>query len=136
MTRRAVTISVDTPPFPANARRAVNDAQLRRNIRNALARSASGARPWCIPTVVVKLRHDVVQAQRPSPEDALFAAASAMMKGRRRWSLALRLVSQLRWLRHGGPPPVSRWTVVRYLPEPSRPPFRDWWVNRYREGQR
>lgn len=29
------TIWVDDPPFPANAKRAVNDAQLRRNIRNA-----------------------------------------------------------------------------------------------------
>ena len=29
------TIWVDNPPFPANAKRAVHDAQLRRNIRNA-----------------------------------------------------------------------------------------------------
>ena len=29
------TIWTDDPPFPANARRAVNNAQLRRNIRKA-----------------------------------------------------------------------------------------------------
>ena len=41
------TIWTDDPPFPEHARRAVNDAQLRRNIRNATTTiRASGARAW------------------------------------------------------------------------------------------
>ena len=93
-----------------------------------------------IPTVLVKLRHDVVKAEQPSPEDALFAAAGAVMKGRRRWTLALRLMPLLRLFRYGGPPPISRWTAVRDLPAPPRQSFRGWWVTRSatdkQEGQR
>ena len=83
-----------------------------------------------IPTVLVKLRHDVVKAERASPEGVLLAAAGAVMKGRRRWTLALRLAPLMRLFRHGGPPPISRWTAVRDLPEPPRQSFRDWWVTR------
>jgi L-lactate dehydrogenase complex protein LldF len=92
-----------------------------------------------IPTVLVKLRHDVIKvikAEPPSPEDALFAVAGAAMKGRRRWTLALRLTRLMRLFRHGAPPPLSRWTAVRDLPEPPRQSFRDWWINRYGEGRR
>lgn len=81
-----------------------------------------------IPTVLVKLRHDVVKTERPSPESVLLTAAGAVMKGRRRWTLALRLAPLMRLFRHGGPPPISRWTAVRDLPEPPRQSFRDWWV--------
>jgi L-lactate dehydrogenase complex protein LldF len=81
-----------------------------------------------IPTVLVKLRHDVVRARRHPAQDAAFAAASAAMKGRRRWTQALRLAPLMRLVRRGGPPPVSRWTSFRDLPEPPRQSFRDWWV--------
>ena len=83
-----------------------------------------------IPTVLVKLRRDVVKAKRSSPEDVLFAAAGAVMRDRRRWTLALRLAPLMRLFRRGGPPPISRWTAVRDLPEPPRQSFRDWWVTR------
>jgi L-lactate dehydrogenase complex protein LldF len=76
-----------------------------------------------IPTVLVKLRHDVVQAKR-SPADPLFAAAAAAMKGRRRWTAALRLAPLLRFA------PLSRWTTVRELPRAPARSFRDWWVAR------
>ena len=88
-----------------------------------------------IPSVLVKLRHDVVKSQQPSPADALFAAAGTVMKGRRRWTLALRLTPLMRLFRHGAPPPLSRWTAVRDLPEPPRQPFRDWWVTRSKGNQ-
>jgi L-lactate dehydrogenase complex protein LldF len=81
-----------------------------------------------IPTILVKLRHDVVQAERKlSPTGALFAAAGAAMSGRRRWTLALKLARLMRFARHGGPPPLSRWTRTRDLPEPPSESFRDWW---------
>jgi L-lactate dehydrogenase complex protein LldF len=81
-----------------------------------------------IPSVLVKLRHDVVRAVRHRSEDAMFGAAAAAMKGRRRWTHALRLASLLRFVRRGGPPPVAQWTSVRDLPEPPAQSFRDWWV--------
>jgi L-lactate dehydrogenase complex protein LldF len=84
-----------------------------------------------IPTVLVKLRHDSVKAKRHVAEDALFAAAGSAMKGRRRWTQALRLARLIRLIRHGGPPPVSRWTGVRDLPAPPDQSFRDWWVKKH-----
>jgi L-lactate dehydrogenase complex protein LldF len=89
-----------------------------------------------IPTVLVKLRHDSVLAKKHRAVDAAFAAAGAAMKGRRRWSLALRLAPLIRLVRRGGPPPVSRWTSVRDLPEPPRESFRDWWVKEHKTGRR
>jgi L-lactate dehydrogenase complex protein LldF len=83
-----------------------------------------------IPTILVKLRHDSVRAKKHRAEDAAFAAAGAAMKSRRRWALALRLAPLMRFIRHGGPPPVSRWTSVRDLPEPPSESFRSWWVKR------
>ena len=84
-----------------------------------------------IPTVLVKLRHDSVRAKKHPAEDALFAAAGSAMKGRRRWSLALRLAPLMRLVRRGGPPPVAQWTTVRDLPTPPSHPFRDWWVKEH-----
>jgi L-lactate dehydrogenase complex protein LldF len=81
-----------------------------------------------IPTVLVKLRHDAVRARRHPAEDALFAAAGAAMRGRRRWTQALRLAPLMRFVRRVAPPPLSRWTSVRDLPDPPRQSFRDWWV--------
>ena len=88
-----------------------------------------------IPTVLVKLRHDSVRAKRHAAEDAIFAAAASAMKGRRRWTQAVRLAPLMRLLRHGGPPPVSRWTRVRDLPEPPDQSFRDWWVKEHSQRQ-
>jgi L-lactate dehydrogenase complex protein LldF len=84
-----------------------------------------------IPTVLVKLRHDAVRATRHAAQDAVFAAAGSAMKGRRRWTQALRLAPLLRLLRRGGPPPLARWTSVRELPDPPSRPFRDWWVSEH-----
>ncbi|HWC86434.1 MAG TPA: LutB/LldF family L-lactate oxidation iron-sulfur protein [Solirubrobacteraceae bacterium] len=89
-----------------------------------------------IPSVLVKLRRDAVRAKRHPAEDAVFAAAGAAMKGRRRWTLALRSARILRFLRRGGPPPLSRWTSVRDLPDPPRRPFRDWWVAEHEVDRR
>ncbi len=84
-----------------------------------------------IPSVLVKLRHDSVKAKKHPAEDALFAAAASAMKGRRRWTAALKLAPLMRLLRRGGPPPVSQWTSVRDLPEPPARSFRDWWVKEH-----
>jgi L-lactate dehydrogenase complex protein LldF len=84
-----------------------------------------------IPAVLVKLRHDSVLAARHRAQDAVFAAAGAAMRGRRRWTQALRLAPLLRFVRRGGPPPLSAWTSVRDLPEPPGEPFRDWWVKHH-----
>ena len=83
-----------------------------------------------IPTVLVKLRHDAVNAGRHRAQDATFAAAAQAMSGRRRWTLALRLAPLLRFIKHGGPPPLSRWTRTRDLPDPPPESFRDWWTKR------
>ena len=84
-----------------------------------------------IPSVLVKLRRDSVQARKHPAEDALFAAAGSAMKGRRRWQTVLRLAPLMRLLRRGGPPPVAQWTSVRDLPDPPSRPFRDWWVKEH-----
>jgi L-lactate dehydrogenase complex protein LldF len=36
----------------------------------------------------------------------------------------------MRFVRHAGPPPLSRWTDTRDLPDPPAEPFRDWWRKR------
>ena len=89
-----------------------------------------------IPTVLVKLRHDSAKAKKHLAEDALFAAAGSAMKGRRRWSAALKLAPLMRLVRRGGPPPVAQWTSVRDLPEPPRRSFRDWWVKEHEREPR
>jgi L-lactate dehydrogenase complex protein LldF len=81
-----------------------------------------------IPTVLVKLRHDAVKANPHKAQDATFAAAAQAMSGRRRWTAALRLAPFLRAIKHGAPPPLSRWTRTRDLPDPPQQPFRDWWT--------
>ena len=88
-----------------------------------------------IPTALVKLRHDSVRAKRHVAQDATFAVAGSAMKGRRRWTLALRLAPLMRLVRRGGPPPLSRWTSVRDLPEPPSQSFRDWWVKEHAHGR-
>jgi L-lactate dehydrogenase complex protein LldF len=82
-----------------------------------------------IPALLVKLRHDAVRARGRRAEDVLFAVAGAAMTDRRRWTRALRLARAINLFRRGGPPPLSRWTAVRDLPEPPPRSFRDWWVS-------
>ena len=81
-----------------------------------------------IPTVLVKLRRDAVQAERHRAQDATFAAAAQAMSGRRRWTLALRLAPLIRLLKPGAPPPLSGWTRTRDLPDPPKESFREWWT--------
>ena len=83
-----------------------------------------------IPTVLVKLRHDAVQAKKHKAQDATFAAAASAMGGRRRWSAALKTARLMRFVRHAAPPPLSNWTATRDLPNPPPEPFRDWWSKR------
>ena len=83
-----------------------------------------------IPTVLVKLRHDAVKAKPHRAQDATFQAAANAMSGRRRWTAALKAAKLMRFVRHGGPPPLSRWTRTRDLPDPPAEPFRDWWRKR------
>jgi L-lactate dehydrogenase complex protein LldF len=88
-----------------------------------------------IPSLLVRLRRDAVRAMRHRTQDALFGAAAFSMRGRRRWTRAVRLAPLMRLLRRGGPPPVAQWTAVRDLPDPPPESFRDWWV-RERDGGR
>ncbi|MEP7022037.1 MAG: LutB/LldF family L-lactate oxidation iron-sulfur protein [Pseudonocardiales bacterium] len=94
-----------------------------------------------IPTMLVHLRSRVVDEQAagrrvPSPEAAAMAGLAWTMRGRRRWTWALRAarlgrVLGLRTDRiRGLPPPLSAWTSSRDLPRPPRQPFRDWWTRR------
>jgi L-lactate dehydrogenase complex protein LldF len=83
-----------------------------------------------IPTVLVKLRRDAVKAKPHRAEDATFQAAASAMSGRRRWTAALRSAKVMRFLRHTAPPPLSKWTRTRDLPDPPGEPFRDWWRKR------
>lgn len=88
-----------------------------------------------IPSLLVKLRHDSVKAKtshRPSPESAVFRGVGALMKGRRRFGLAIKLAKLLRLFGRAAPPPLAQWTRVRELPEPPRESFRQWWVTSHR----
>jgi L-lactate dehydrogenase complex protein LldF len=81
-----------------------------------------------IPTILVKLRHDAVKAKPHKTEDAAFQAAATAMSGRRRWTAALKSARLMRFVRHAAPPPLSRWTRTRDLPDPPAEPFRSWWT--------
>ncbi len=81
-----------------------------------------------IPTVLVKLHHDAVKAERHKLQDATFQAAAQAMSGRKRWTAALKLAPLLRAVKHGAPPPLSKWTRTRDLPDPPHQPFREWWT--------
>ena len=83
-----------------------------------------------IPTVLVKLRHDAVKAKPHKTQDATFALAASAMSGRRRWTAALKSTRLMRLIRHAAPPPLSRWTRTRDLPDPPAESFRDWWRKR------
>jgi L-lactate dehydrogenase complex protein LldF len=83
-----------------------------------------------IPTVLVKLRRDAVNAKPHRAQDAAFAAVANAMSGRRRWTAALKAAKLMRLVRHAAPPPLNRWTQTRDLPDPPAEPFRDWWRRR------
>ena len=80
-----------------------------------------------IPTVLVKLRHDAVKAKKHPAQDATFQAVATAMNGRRRWTATLRSARLMHFIRHAAPPPLSRWTRTRDLPDPPAEPFRTWW---------
>jgi L-lactate dehydrogenase complex protein LldF len=96
-----------------------------------------------IPTMLVHLRsrvNDDKAAHRPpSVEAAGLRAASWAMRGRRRWTWLLRAARLGRLLRLSAisrsalgrrllPPPLSKWTNFRDLPQPPQQSFRDWWA--------
>jgi len=89
-----------------------------------------------IPTVLVKLRHDVVQVTHHRAQDGLFGAAGEAMKGPHRWLVALRLARLLKLAGWLGLPPIGRWTRFRELPQPPTRPFRDWWAQEHRSPPR
>jgi L-lactate dehydrogenase complex protein LldF len=94
-----------------------------------------------IPTMLVHLRArvnaDEAAAHRaPTPEAAAMNALAYSMRGRRRWTWALRAARLGRVLGrrdgriHRLPRPLSAWTKSRDLPRPPTQPFRDWWRTR------
>jgi L-lactate dehydrogenase complex protein LldF len=95
-----------------------------------------------IPSMLVHLRSEVVDAKAashrlPTPEAAMMGGLGWVMRGRRRWPLALRALRLLRPLgrllgRNGkisvAPPPLSAWTASRDLPLPPPETFRERWA--------
>jgi len=84
-----------------------------------------------IPSMLVHLRAEAVEAKGRTPERAAMAAAAWTMADSTRWSRALRSARLGRLLggRRALPPPLSAWVRSRDLPEPPRHTFRDWWAN-------
>jgi L-lactate dehydrogenase complex protein LldF len=83
-----------------------------------------------IPTVLVKLRHDV-EGGATLPGGRIVCRRGRGDEG----SPALDAGAQADAAAYGGPPPVSRWTAVRDLPAPPRQSFRGWWVTRSATGK-
>jgi L-lactate dehydrogenase complex protein LldF len=82
-----------------------------------------------IPTMLVHLRARVVDANGATLERVTMRAAAWTMRSPRRWAVSLRALRLGRILRgrRALPPPLSKWTAGRELPEPPRQTFRDWW---------
>ena len=95
-----------------------------------------------IPTLLVQLRADHVDAQRgrrvPTAESVAMAAASWVMADAHRFATAEKASRAARLLgRASGrigalPPPLSRWTGSRDAPRPPAQTFREWWASRER----
>jgi L-lactate dehydrogenase complex protein LldF len=94
-----------------------------------------------IPSMLVHLRSRVVDDKSashrvPSPEATAMAGLAWVMRGRRRWTWALRSlrVGRLFGRRAGRirrlPRPLSAWTSSRDAPRPPTQSFRDWWSAR------
>jgi L-lactate dehydrogenase complex protein LldF len=94
-----------------------------------------------IPAMLVHLRSRVTAAQAagrrlPTAEAAVMSGLAWTMRGRRRWTWALRAARLGRLLARPGRPitrlpgPLSGWTASRDLPRPPRRSFRDWWAQR------
>jgi L-lactate dehydrogenase complex protein LldF len=92
-----------------------------------------------IPAMLVHLRSRVTAAQAagrllPTPEAVAMSGLAWTMRGRRRWTWALRSARLGRLLARPGEPitslpgPLAAWTVARDLPRPPRRSFRDWWA--------
>ena len=94
-----------------------------------------------IPGMLVHLRSRVVAAEAsrrrtPAAEATVMTTLSWAMRGRRRWTLALRAArlgrllgrkkGRITWL----PGALGAWTAHRDLPRPPRQSFRDWWAHR------
>jgi L-lactate dehydrogenase complex protein LldF len=87
-----------------------------------------------IPSILVHLRNQHVEAQRrPTPESIAMAAAAYTMDRPRLYAAAQRAtrLSRLAGRRGRGlPPPLNGWTASRDLPNPPEQTFRDWWARR------
>jgi L-lactate dehydrogenase complex protein LldF len=85
-----------------------------------------------IPTVLVKLRRDVVSGQRVNGERLAMQASGLAASGARRWGAALRLARPvMRLMRRVPLGPARRWSVARELPAPPPQIFRDWWAENH-----
>jgi L-lactate dehydrogenase complex protein LldF len=90
-----------------------------------------------IPTMLVHLRargvDDKAATHRaPTPEAVAMRGLAWTMRGRRRWTWALRFgrLGRVLGRRDGSihrlPPPLSGWTDTRDAPRPPTQSFRDW----------
>jgi L-lactate dehydrogenase complex protein LldF len=90
-----------------------------------------------IPSMLVRLRKESVNARGRSAEAMTMGAAAWAMGSSRRWALVLRLARAGRLLgRRRGvirrlPPPLSSWTARRDLPRPPRQTLREWWAQEH-----
>ncbi|MFI7587634.1 lactate utilization protein B [Spongisporangium articulatum] len=86
-----------------------------------------------IPSVLVDLRAQVVDAHRPGlpkPEALAIKSASATLRSGRRLRLAARSTGLGLRLARRLPGPWSAWTRFRDLPPAPEQTFRDWWRSR------
>ena len=87
-----------------------------------------------IPSILVHLRNQHVEAQkRPTPESIAMAAAAYTMDRPRLYAAAQRAARLGRFAGRRGrglPPPLNGWTASRDLPNPPEQTFRDWWARR------
>jgi L-lactate dehydrogenase complex protein LldF len=85
-----------------------------------------------IPSMLVHLRERAVAEDPHRVEAAGMRAMARTMSSPRLYPRALRLLRLGRLVRGRRrlPPPLSRWTAARDLPEPPGQTFRDWWASR------